>query len=103
MGGIYASGVCSPLFALTTLKMVVVNNHDHCPGVCLDKWSSSDLPALHGDLHHVWRGEDWQACRLQQVNMYVGGAVAGYDGGGHGGDEHGGGDDGRDGDGQASD
>ena len=48
--------------------MVLVNN-DHCPGVCLDKWSSSDLPALHGDLHHVWRGEDWQACRLQQVNM----------------------------------
>ena len=40
-----------------------------CPGVCLDKRSSSDLPALHGDLHHVWRGEDWQACRLQQVTM----------------------------------
>ena len=58
----------SALFPLTTLKMFVVN-HAHCPGVCLDKRSSSDLPALHGDLHHVWRGEDWQACRLQQVTM----------------------------------
>ena len=48
---------------------MVLVNHDHRPGVCLDKRSSSDLPALHGDLHHVWRGEDWQACRLQQVTM----------------------------------